>query len=85
MGSNFGSIAMQPFGAMAGAASSFQNFARVIVASAIGATIGQSFDGTAIPMALGYLGCGLGAMAMVLWGERGKLFTRPGTTKLLPM
>ncbi len=85
MGSNFGSIAMQPFGAMAGAASSFQNFSRVIVASMIGATIGQSFNGTAMPMALGYLGCGLGAMIMVLWGEKGKLFTRPGTTKLIPM
>jgi MFS transporter, DHA1 family, multidrug resistance protein len=85
MGSNFGSIAMQPFGAMAGAASSFQNFARVLLASFIGATIGGCFNGTAMPMALGYLGCGIGAFIMVLWGEKGRLFTRPGTTKLLPM
>jgi MFS transporter, DHA1 family, multidrug resistance protein len=85
MGSNFGSIAMQPFGAMAGAASSFQNFVRVIIAAAIGASIGQSFNGSAVPMALGYLGCGICALAMVSWGERGKLFTRPGTTKLVPM
>ena len=85
IGSNFGSIAMQPFGAVAGAASSFQNFVRTAVATSIGAFIGQQFDTTVIPIIFGFMVCGIIAILLVLWGERGKLFTRPGTTKHLPM
>lgn len=81
-GSNFGSIAMQPFGRMAGAASSFQQFARTLLAAGIGAVIGQLFDGTVVPMAAGFLGCGLVALVLVAWSERWELFKRrmpPGT------
>jgi DHA1 family bicyclomycin/chloramphenicol resistance-like MFS transporter len=85
IGSNFSSIAMTPFGAVAGAASSFQTFARTALAASIGAAIGQQFDGSVAPVALGFVFCGLTALALVLWGEKGKLFTRPGTTKGAPM
>ena len=85
VGSNFSSIAMQPFGAIAGTASSFQNFVRTIWAAFIGAIIGQQFNGAVTPVALGFLACGLTAFTLILYGERGKLFTRPGTTKHLPM
>jgi DHA1 family bicyclomycin/chloramphenicol resistance-like MFS transporter len=85
VGSNFSSIAMQPFGAIAGTASSFQNFVRTIWAALIGAVIGQQFNGAVTPVALGFLACGLTAFTLILYGERGKLFTRPGTTKHLPM
>jgi DHA1 family bicyclomycin/chloramphenicol resistance-like MFS transporter len=86
VGSNFSSIAMQPFGAVAGSASSFQNFVRTILSAAIGAAIGQQFSGSAVPVAAGFLICGLIALALVAFGERGHLFTRPGTTRhlLLP-
>jgi DHA1 family bicyclomycin/chloramphenicol resistance-like MFS transporter len=85
VGSNFSSIAMQPFGAVAGSASSFQSFVRTIVSALIGAWIGQQFTGSVVPMALGFLLCGLAALALVAFGERGQLFTRPGTTKHLPL
>lgn len=85
IGSNFSSIAMTPFGDVAGAASSFQTFARTVLAASIGAAIGQQFDGSVAPVALGFVFCGLTALALVLWGENGKLFTRPGTTKGTPM
>ena len=85
IGSNFSSIAMQPFGAVAGAASSFQTFARTVIAALIGSTIGQQFNGTVAPMAAGFLLCGIVALALVYWSESGKLFTRPGTTKQIPM
>jgi MFS transporter, DHA1 family, multidrug resistance protein len=85
IGSNFGSIAMQPFGATAGAASSFQMFFRTLIAAGLGALIGQQFETSFAPVAFGFLGCGLMSLAFVLWGERGKLFTRPGTTRHLPM
>jgi MFS transporter, DHA1 family, multidrug resistance protein len=85
VGSNFSSIAMQPFGAIAGSASSFQNFVRTLLSAGIGAWIGQQFSGSVVPVAAGFLVCGLVALALVLFGERGKLFTRPGTTKHIPM
>lgn len=85
VGSNFSSIAMQPFGAVAGSASSFQSFVRTIMSALIGAWIGQQFTGSVVPMAAGFLLCGLVALALVAFGERGQLFTRPGTTKHLPL
>ena len=85
IGSNFSSIAMQPFGAMAGAASSFQTFARTFIAALIGSVIGQQFNGTVAPMAAGFLLCGIVALVLVYWSESGELFTRPGTTKQIPM
>jgi MFS transporter, DHA1 family, multidrug resistance protein len=85
IGSNFGSIAMQPFGSIAGAASSFQTFVRTAIAAGIGAVIGQYFDNSITPMITGFICSGLLALLLIVWGERGKLFTRPGTTKHLPM
>jgi DHA1 family bicyclomycin/chloramphenicol resistance-like MFS transporter len=83
IGSNFSSIAMTPFGHVAGAASSFQTFVRTVLAAALGTVIGQQFDGTVFPVAFGFFCCGLVALALVLWCEKGKLFTRPGTTQPL--
>ncbi len=77
IGSNFSSIAMEPFGHVAGSASSFQNATRTLISAAIGAVIGQSFDGTTLPLAYGYLLCGVVTLLFVLWGEHGRLFTRP--------
>lgn len=84
IGSNFSSIAMTPFGHVAGAASSFQTFVRTALAASLGAIIGQQFDGSVFPVALGFLCCGLAALTLVLWCEKGKLFTRPGTTQAIP-
>lgn len=83
-GANFGSIAMEPFGHIAGAASSYQSFIRLALGSLIGAFTGQQFAGTTAPLAWGFFLCGLIALALVLWGERGRLFTRPGNAKLRP-
>ncbi len=84
IGSNFSAIAMTPFGAVAGAASSFQTFTKTILAAAIGALIGQQFDGSVVPIASGFVLCGFVTLGLVFWGERGKLFTRPGTTITIP-
>ncbi|MBA4307426.1 MAG: Bcr/CflA family drug resistance efflux transporter [Sphingopyxis sp.] len=84
IGSNFSSIAMTPFGDVAGAASSFQSFVKTLLAAGIGAAIGQKFDGSVLPVAGGFLVCGLVALALVLWCEKGQLFTRPGTTPKIP-
>lgn len=81
IGANFSSIAMEPFGNMAGAASSFQNSCRMLAAAGLGVIIGQSYDGTVVPLVTGFLICGSCALLLLLWSEKGKLFTRPRTAK----
>ncbi|MFZ1742020.1 MAG: multidrug effflux MFS transporter [Pontixanthobacter sp.] len=77
MGSNFGSIAMQPFEATAGSASSAQAFIRMVMGAGIGMLIGQSYNDSALPLALALLVCSMFALCLVLFSERGKLFRRP--------
>jgi DHA1 family bicyclomycin/chloramphenicol resistance-like MFS transporter len=73
---NFGSIAMQPFAATAGAASSIQAFVRMFGAGIGGVIIGQAYDGSSLPMAISLLVIGLLCLALVLYSERGRLFRR---------
>ena len=84
IGSNFGSIAMEDFGHMAGVASSYQSFAKTLLAAAVGALIGQQYDGTTLPLAYAFLISGVVGLVLVFWAERGKLFTRPGTAPKTP-
>lgn len=79
LGSNFNAIAMQPFAGIAGAASSIQAFLRMVIAASLGIAIGQAFNGTALPLGVAFLGCGLGALALVLYSESGRLFGRSQT------
>ncbi len=76
LGANFGSIAMQPFATIAGAASSVQTFFRMFGAAVVGLIIGQAYDGTARPFAHSLLICSLGALLLVLFSEKGRLFRR---------
>ena len=71
---NFGSMAMEPMGHIAGTASSAQGFISTIIGSLIGFAIGQSFNGSVVPMTMGFTFCGLAALAFVLFAERGRLF-----------
>jgi DHA1 family bicyclomycin/chloramphenicol resistance-like MFS transporter len=74
IGSNFGAIAMNPFFAIAGAASSAHGFVRMTMAALLGGVIGYAFDGTARPLALALLASGLACLVLVLISEKGKLF-----------
>ncbi|MFO6446018.1 MFS transporter [Erythrobacter sp. NE805] len=74
IGSNFGAIAMNPFFAIAGAASSAHGFARMTTGALLGSVIGYAYDGTARPLALALLASGLACLVLVLWSEQGKLF-----------
>lgn len=84
IGANFQSISMQPFARIAGSAASLQTFLRTIIAAMLGGLIGQSFDGSARPLAYALLLAGIGALLLVLFSERGRLFRRlypPGTPR----
>lgn len=71
---NFGSMAMEPMGHIAGTASSVQGFISTTLGALIGFFIGQQFAGSATPMAAGIAVCGLIALVFVLVAERGRLF-----------
>ncbi|KQS02428.1 MFS transporter [Sphingomonas sp. Leaf357] len=73
-GSNFGAMAMEPVGHIAGTASSIQGFISSIGAVLVGSAIGQSYDGTTFPLAIGYLAIGLAVLAIVYVIEGGRLF-----------
>ncbi len=77
IGSNFGAIAMNPFFAIAGAASSVHSAVRLSMASILGAGIGYAFDGTARPLALALLASGIVCLLLVLFSEKGRLFGPP--------
>lgn len=76
--SNFSAISMEPFAKGAGVASSFQAFVTTMISVMLGGAIGQAFDGTTLPLTTGIFLCGSVALLLVLWAERGRLFTRPG-------
>ncbi len=40
----------------------------------LGAAIGRTYDGTAMPMMAGFLALGVAAFGLVLWTERGRVF-----------
>lgn len=77
IGANFGSIAMQPFRHIAGAASSAQSFLRMTTGAMLGAAVGYAYDGTARPLALALLVTATVSLVFVLYSERGSLFGPP--------
>jgi DHA1 family bicyclomycin/chloramphenicol resistance-like MFS transporter len=74
IGSNFNALSMEPLGHIAGSASSVQGFVQTLGGGLIGALIGQSFDGTTTPLAAGFCGVSIVALAFVMIAEKGKLF-----------
>lgn len=73
-GSNFGSMAMEPMGELAGTAASVQGTISTLGGAAIGILIGQSFHQSSLPIVAGFFLCGATALLVVLLTERGRLF-----------
>ncbi len=73
---NFGSLAMEPVGHVAGTASSAQGFLTTLGGALLGFGIGQQYDGTVLPLMLGFCVLGFAAIGAVLVTERGRLFGR---------
>jgi len=75
MGANFNALAMEPLGKLAGTASSVFGFMQTIIGASLGIIVGQTFNGTTVPIAGGFSCFGLIALVLVLIAEKGKLFT----------
>jgi DHA1 family bicyclomycin/chloramphenicol resistance-like MFS transporter len=72
--SNFGAMAMDPIGEVAGIGASLQGFIQSFGGALVGAAIGRLFNGTTVPLAGGALACGMAALVFVLLAEKGRLF-----------
>jgi DHA1 family bicyclomycin/chloramphenicol resistance-like MFS transporter len=72
--SNFGAMAMEPVGSVAGIAASLQGFTSTFTGALLGAFVGRLFNGTTLPLASGQLIFGLASLLFVLLAERGHLF-----------
>jgi MFS transporter, DHA1 family, multidrug resistance protein len=75
---NFNALAMEPMGRIAGTASSFVGAITTGLAAGLGLWIGQSYDGSILPLTLGFAALGCGSLLVVLVTERGRLFRTSG-------
>lgn len=72
--SNYNALALDPLGEVAGTASSLIGAFTTLVGTVGGALIGQSFDGTVLPLSAGFLAASGVTLLIVVWTERGRLF-----------
>jgi len=72
--SNMNALSMEPLGSVAGTAASVFGFTQTVGGALIGTYIGQHYDGTLVPNAIGYASMGALVLICVLIAENGKLF-----------
>jgi DHA1 family bicyclomycin/chloramphenicol resistance-like MFS transporter len=73
---NMNTVAMEPQGDNAGAASAFIGFFSTIVGMPIGILAGQAVTDSVLALPLAFMGCGVAGLVVTLWADRG-LPTRP--------
>ena len=75
---NFNAMAMEPQGDNAGMASSVIGFVSTGIGALAGGVVGHLFDGTVLPLALGFFGLSCLCFALVIWIEGPRGIFRPG-------
>lgn len=68
---NFNALAMEPMGHIAGVAAAVIGSLATVISLALGTVIGQAYDGTVLPLVLGFAAVGPAALAVQWWTERG--------------
>ncbi|MFZ3583636.1 multidrug effflux MFS transporter [Loktanella sp. DJP18] len=71
---NFNAMAMEPLGRVAGVASSVLGAAQTLGGGLLGAAVGYLYDGTLIPLLVGFMGLASVSLICVLVAEKGRLF-----------
>jgi DHA1 family bicyclomycin/chloramphenicol resistance-like MFS transporter len=69
---NFNALAMEPHGHIAGTASSFLGFFTTAAGAILGWAVGQTYDGTSLPLAAGFALLSASALVVVRLGDREK-------------
>lgn len=75
IGSNFNAMAMEPLGKIAGTASAAYGFFTTTLSSLIGWMIGSQYDGTVLPLLIGFAALGLTCLAIIAVVEKGRFFS----------
>lgn len=68
--SNLTAMAMEPLGHIAGIASAVIGSISSLMATVGGTLMADRYDGTALPLALSYSGCGFAALIVLRWATR---------------
>lgn len=74
IGANFSALAMEPAGDRAGTTAALYGSSTAMAGAVLGSVIGQGYDGTVLPITMGFTVLGAVAFLIVLWTEKGKLF-----------
>lgn len=62
---NFSALALEPMGHIAGTANSVISSVQILISAVIGSTIGQLYNGTVVPIAIGFLVCSILSLIIV--------------------
>jgi DHA1 family bicyclomycin/chloramphenicol resistance-like MFS transporter len=76
IGTNFHALAMDPLGHVAGTASSVVSSVQTVIGGVLGAAIGLAYDGSVLPLSLGFVAMSLASFAVIALTERSRLFGR---------
>lgn len=64
---SFSTLALQPLGHIAGVANSVISSVQTLLSVAVGGYIGQCYDGSVLPLVLGFLLCGVFTLAILVY------------------
>jgi DHA1 family bicyclomycin/chloramphenicol resistance-like MFS transporter len=67
---NFNALAVEPLGHIAGVATSVISFVQALLAVVLGSAVGQLYDGTVVPLVLGFLIFGVLSLAITVRTNR---------------
>jgi DHA1 family bicyclomycin/chloramphenicol resistance-like MFS transporter len=68
---NLNALAMQPLGHIAGTGAAIVGATSMLISLVLGTWIGQSYDGTVLPLVIGFAALSAGAMFVSWWAEAG--------------
>ena len=66
---NMNAMAMEPLGHIAGLGAAIVGSVSTLLATPLGMTIGQAYNGTVTPLVAGFAVLGLGALALMFWAD----------------
>lgn len=69
---NLSSLAMEPLGSIAGVGAAVVASGSLTVSAALGAVIGQAYDGTVVPLVAGFAGLSLLSLPLIRWAASGR-------------
>ena len=68
---NLNALAMEPVGHMAGLGAAVHGSLSTIIGIPFGWAIGVAFNGTILPLVIGFSFLSVGALVVMIWTERG--------------